>query len=200
MFTTPVVNRHAPPTHRLFGFAFAGKGQGFAHLRRTHQAGCPVAAFDGRRVGDIVAKPVQSLLNSLFATVRIPDFDRLQTIATLVFDDLDMSRRPWDAETGLGMRSACALSGWVVSIAKYLREQGAISRQTIGEQGHLMTIVQSRRAILEQAANQDLVSRSLDVGQNELTLGVHQFRFPGWLLLIAGKAMSFIRLQFGNGP
>jgi hypothetical protein len=36
------------------------------------------------------------------------------------------------------------------------------------------------------------------MGQNKLAPGVDQFRFPGWLLLTAGKAMPFIRLQFAN--
>ncbi|MEJ2750579.1 MAG: hypothetical protein P8183_22140, partial [Anaerolineae bacterium] len=91
---------------------------------------------------------------SLFATVRIPDFNLFEVMPTLVFDDLDMRRRPWDAETCLGMRSAPSLSGWIVDIAKYLREQGAIGRQAIGEQGHLMTIAQTSSAIFQRAANQ----------------------------------------------
>ncbi|MCB8982120.1 MAG: hypothetical protein H6657_32365 [Ardenticatenaceae bacterium] len=42
MLTTPVVNCHAPPTHRRFGFAFFGKGQGLAHLGGTHESAVPL--------------------------------------------------------------------------------------------------------------------------------------------------------------
>ena len=36
------------------------------------------------------------------------------------------------------------------------------------------------------------------MSQNELAGRVHQFCFPGWLLFVTHKAVSFIRLQFAN--
>jgi len=46
--------------------------------------------------------------------------------------------------------------------------------------------------------NQGFIPCSLHTGQNELAGRVHQLRFPGWLLLVTHKVVSFIRLQFGN--
>jgi hypothetical protein len=136
MFTTPVVNRHAPPTHRRFSFAFFGKGQRYirfaqyklTYLRCTHESGRAVAPLDSRGVGHVVAQSVQCLLNALFAAMDIPDFNFFETVAALVLDDLHMSRRPWDAETGLRLWPTRALPGRVVRRAEYLREQGTISR------------------------------------------------------------------------
>ncbi len=120
MRTTPVVNSHPPPTHRFLGTDFASKGQGFANLSGTHQPGSPVAALDGRGVGDIVAQTLQSQLNPLFAAMCIADFHLFESIATLVLDDLDMSSRAGNAKAGFGVRSTRASSGWIVRTAEYL--------------------------------------------------------------------------------
>lgn len=128
----------------------------------------------------------------------IADFHFFKGIATVVFDDLHMSRTPGNAETGLGLRAAHALARWIVSITEYLREQGAVRGQAISEQGYRLRITHPRGPLLEQAADQGFIPCALHMGQNELARGVHQFRFPGWLLLATGKTMPFICLQLGN--
>ena len=115
MRPTPIVNRHGPPTHRLFAAFFAGKGQGFAYLSGTHQPRRTVAAFDGRRVGDVVAQAAQSLLDPLPAAMNIADLHLFETGTALMFDDLHMGRRAWNAETGFGMWAACSLSWRIVA-------------------------------------------------------------------------------------
>jgi hypothetical protein len=89
MRTTPIVNSHAPPTYRLFGAVFASKSRCSAHLGGTHQPGRAITPLDGRCVGDVVAQSVQSLLNPLLTAMGIPDFNRLETMPTLVFNDTE---------------------------------------------------------------------------------------------------------------
>lgn len=135
MRTTPIVNGHAPPPHRGFGAFFTGKGQGYirfaqyklVYLSDTHQPRRAVAAFDGRRVGNVVAQSYQSLLNALLATMTISDFDSLQTMTTPMFDDLHMSGCARNAKTGFRLRAAAALTRWIVRHAEYLWKQGTIS-------------------------------------------------------------------------
>lgn len=199
MRTTPVVNRHAPPPQRFFGGLGFGKGQGSAYLGGAHESGCAITPLNSRRVGYVVTQSVQSLGNALFAAVSIPDFYRLQPMSTVVFDDLNMCGRPGDAETRLRMRSSWPLPGWIVGIPKYLGKQGAIRRQTVREQGYLMTVGQAGGTLCQQLSDQAVISYPLDMSHNELAAGVHQLCFPGWVLLAARKAVPFIGLQFGHG-
>ena len=119
MFTIPVVNRHAPPTHRSFGFAFFGKGQGFAHLGGTHESGRASAPLDSRGVRDIAAQSDQRLLNPLFMAMDIAAFHFFEAIATVMFDDLHMSRCPGNAEMGFRLWPTHALPGRVESSAEF---------------------------------------------------------------------------------
>jgi hypothetical protein len=116
--------------------------------------------------------------------MRVPDFNPLQAITTLMLDDLHMGRCARDAKTGLRMRASCSLSGWIVSVTKYLRKQGTIGRQPISKQGHLMSIMQARRAIFQQTTNQRLIPRSLNVDHNELALRVHQLGIPSHMKVV----------------
>jgi hypothetical protein len=59
-------------------------------------------------------------------------------------------------------------------------------------------MAQTRCPVFQQLTNQGLIPCALHMGQNELALWVHQFRFPSWLRLTAGKAMPFIGLKFGD--
>ncbi|MFQ5437164.1 MAG: hypothetical protein ACE5FD_20075 [Anaerolineae bacterium] len=68
--------------------------------------------------------------------------------------------------------------------------------RSISEQSHHMPIVQAGCPICQQTMNQGFIPRSLNMGQNELALWVHQFCFPGWLRLTTGKPVPFIGLQF----
>jgi hypothetical protein len=195
MRPTPVVNRGSPPTKGRLGIFSTGEGEGLTDLGGTHATGSGIAPFDSRGVGFAVAQNGQGLGHSSFAAEDITNLDVCQPLTGPMFDDLNHRQGARHAIAKLGPATSRAVTSRLVGLAENLWKQGAIGRFTITEEDQVMPVTQPSRPIGQQAANQAFVTPALDMTDDELALRVYQLGFPGGLLFVAGKAMSFIGLQ-----